>query len=45
MQWEFMDWFRYISYYSVLAYQTQENGLRFIIGDTTEKKQNFQSKT
>jgi len=45
MKWEFTDWFRYISYYSVLAHLKQENGLRFIIENTMEKKQNSQSKT
>lgn len=45
MQWEFMGWFRYISYYFVVAYLKQENGFIFVIGNITEKEQSFQNKT
>lgn len=45
MQWEFMGWFGYISYYFVVAYLKQENGFIFVIGNITEKEKSFQNKT
>jgi len=44
MEWEFMDWFIYVSYYSVLVLsqrkrKEKKKGLRFITENIREKKQ------